>query len=98
MASGKWILNESYIEDSYRAQEWLQELNYEWDKKMMNKVAASPESVSLLSVPRQCRLLYSGPDRGPFLGWNVALHVKHKNKHVVYKRYDIYYDIHDYCL
>ena len=82
---GRWILHENYIHDSFSEKAWLNEEAYEWNTNMCQDLAASAGRETLLPIPKQCRIAYSGISQGPFVNWNVAL-VCDKSKQPTYKR------------
>ncbi|XP_001633927.2 uncharacterized protein LOC5513685 isoform X2 [Nematostella vectensis] len=80
-ATGKWLLRKEYLEDSFAAQQWLDEELYEWNDAC-NVPGLRQDHVS---APMRWRKL-SEKERGPFDGWNVLVLVNDAKRRIAYKR------------
>ncbi|XP_031568716.1 SMC5-SMC6 complex localization factor protein 1-like [Actinia tenebrosa] len=81
-ATGKWILNKDYIMDSAKAQRWLDEDAYEWNKD--SNITGIP--LDHVSAPMRWRKAYDVTQRGPFHGWRTLVVIKDAKRKIAYKR------------
>ena len=79
---GKWILSQSYIDESYKQNGWLDEKPFEWSSSDIRKDSSNKE---LFLLPRKWREQFAS-EKGAFNQWNVVLMMKDTLKREAFKR------------
>ena len=83
--SGKWIVTQQYIDDSYTHGRWLAESLYEWGPRW--REGLDPLAKQFLNAPGKWRSAVQSSGQRAFVGWRVAVLVDHQTKRTVYSRY-----------
>ena len=82
-SSGKWVLSQSYIDESYKNNQWLDEEQFEWSSSDINNESSHKE---LFALPRRWREQLS-LQKGAFSNWNVVLSFKNMKRKEAFRRY-----------
>ena len=80
---GKWILSQSYVEESYNQKQWLDERSFEWSAK---DCQGDPLLRELFLLPKKWREQFESQN-GAFNNWTVVLVFNNEKRKELFKRY-----------